>query len=357
MAEAETQAADDEGLPRALIVSGPTASGKSALSLALAERCGGAVINADSMQVYRDLRVLTARPSPEDEARAPHLLYGVRDAAEAADAAWFRQAALSAMEEARGVGRMPILCGGTGLWLEALVRGIGEIPPVPAAIRAEARRLAAELGAPAVHARLAERDPETAALLRPSDTQRVIRAWEVLQATGRGLAAWWRGRAHPPAPWLFAHILLDPPRDRLRAAIDARFLAMLERGALEEVRRLLARGLDPALPPMRAHGVPPLAAALRGEIPLAEAVARAQAQVRQYAKRQGTWFRHRRLAPAERTFIIRSWIGADAQFSEKDMAELFSFVDAFLLTSRGAARITHLRPGPAQAGQAEGPRP
>lgn len=355
MAEAETQAVGDEGLPRALIVSGPTASGKSALALALAERYGGAVINADSMQVYRDLRVLTARPSAEDEARAPHLLYGVRDAAEAADAAWFRQAALAAMAEARGLGRVPILCGGTGLWLEALVQGIGEIPPIPAAIRAEARRLAAELGAPALYARLAERDLETAAALRPSDTQRVIRAWEVLQATGRGLAAWWRGATHPPAPWLFAHILLEPPRERVRAAIDARFLTMLERGALEEVRALLARGLDPALPAMRAHGVPPLAAAIRGEIPLAEAVARAQAQVRQYAKRQATWFRHRPLAPPARTFIIRSWIGADAQFSEINMAALFSFVDAFLLTPRGTAGITALSLAPAGRGPAEGP--
>ncbi|MCS6854367.1 MAG: tRNA (adenosine(37)-N6)-dimethylallyltransferase MiaA, partial [Elioraea sp.] len=330
MVEAETQARARADLPRALIVSGPTASGKSALALALAERYGGAVINADSMQVYRDLRVLTARPSAEDEVRAPHLLYGVRDAGEAADAAWFRGAALAAMAQARGVGRVPILCGGTGLWLEALVRGIGEIPPIPAAIRAEARRLAAQAGAPALHARLAERDPETAAALRPSDTQRVVRAWEVLQATGRGLAAWWRGKAHPPAPWLFAHILLDPPRERVRAAIDSRFLAMLEQGALDEVRGLLARGLDPALPAMRAHGVPPLAAAIRGEIALAEAVAKAQAQVRQYAKRQATWFRRRPLAPPERTFIIRSWIGAGAQFSAKDMAALFSFVDGFL---------------------------
>ncbi|MCS6921067.1 MAG: tRNA (adenosine(37)-N6)-dimethylallyltransferase MiaA [Elioraea sp.] len=355
MAEAETQAVGEVGLPRALIVAGPTASGKSALALTLAERYRGAVINADSMQVYRDLRVLTARPSAEDEARAPHLLYGVRDAAEAADAAWFRQAALAAMGEARGMGRVPILCGGTGLWLEALVRGIGEIPPIPAAIRAEARRLAAELGAPALHARLAERDPETAAALHPSDTQRVIRAWEVLQATGRGLAAWWRGAAHPPAPWLFAHILLDPPRDRVRAAIDARFLAMLERGALEEVRTLLARGLDPALPAMRAHGVPPLAAAIRGELSLAEAVARAQAQVRQYAKRQTTWFRHRKLAPPERTFTIRSWMGAGAQFSEINMAALFSFVDAFLLTPHGTVGITASSPAPAGPGPAEGP--
>jgi len=354
MPESGAQARTTGGLPPALIVSGPTASGKSALALLLAERHRGTVINADSMQVYRDLRVLTARPSPQDEARVPHLLYGVRDAAEPADAAWFRSAGLAAMAEARASERLPILCGGSGLWLEALVRGICEIPAVPAEIRSRSRRLAAAIGAPALHARLAERDPDTALTLRPSDTQRVTRAWEVLEATGRGLAAWWRAASHPPAQYRFAHILLDPPRDRLRAAIDARFLAMLERGALEEVRALLARGLDPALPAMRAHGVLPLAAAILGKIPLAQAVAEAQAQIRQYAKRQAAWFRHRPLAPPERTFIIRSWIGAGAQFSQSDMADMFSFVDGFLLTPICPAGIRRARTTPRGAEAKEG---
>ena len=331
------QAAAADGLPRALIVAGPTASGKSALALALAERFHGAVVNADSMQVYRELRILTARPTPEDEARAPHLLYGVRSAAEPADAAWFRDAALAAMDEARAGGRVPILCGGSGMWLNALVHGIAAIPPVPEGVRAEARALGAELGAPALHARLAERDPETAARLEPGDTQRVIRAWEVLEATGEGLAAWWGRPATPPAPWRFAHVRLDPPRERVRAAIDARFLAMMAAGALEEVGALAALGLDPALPAMRAHGVPPLIAAIRGEIALDVAVARGPAMVRPDAKRQGTWFRHQALAPPERTFAIDAWMGSSAQSSEKCMAGLFAFIDDFLLTRRTMA--------------------
>jgi tRNA dimethylallyltransferase len=331
------QAAAADGLPRAVIVAGPTASGKSALALALAERVGGAVINADSMQVYRELRILTARPTPEEEARVPHLLYGVRSAAEPADAAWFRAAALAAMEAARARGRVPILCGGTGMWLDALVHGIAAIPPVPELVRAEARALAAAIGAPALHARLAARDPETAGRLKPGDAQRVLRAWEVLEATGEGLAVWWRRPAAPPAPWRFAHVRLDPPRPAVRAAIDARFLAMIEAGALAEVRALGALGLAPALPAMRAHGVPPLLAVVRGAIPLALAIDRGQAMVRQYAKRQATWFRHHALAPPERTFTIDARIGAGAQFSEERMAGLFAFIDSFLLTRRTMA--------------------
>jgi tRNA dimethylallyltransferase len=337
-------AADDDqpralpaALPRALIVAGPTASGKSALALAIAERCRGAVINADSMQVYRELRILTARPSPDEEARAPHLLYGARSAGEPADAAWFRRAALAAMEEAAGAGRVPILCGGTGMWLDALVHGIAAIPKVPPEVRTQARALAAAIGPEALHARLAARDPATAARLEHSDSQRVIRAWEVLEATGEGLDAWWRRGTIPPAPWRFAHVRLDPPRERVRAAIDARFLAMMAAGALEEVRALAALGLDPALPAMRAHGVPPLIAAIRGGITLEAAITRGQAMVRQYAKRQATWFRHHALAPPERTFTINAWIGSGAQFSEKRMAGLFAFIDDFLLTHRTTA--------------------
>jgi tRNA dimethylallyltransferase len=331
------QAAAADELPRALIVAGPTASGKSALALTLAERVGGAVINADSMQVYRELRILTARPTPQDEARVPHRLYGVRGVAEPADAAWFRDAALAAMDEARAGGCVPILCGGTGMWLDALVHGIAAIPPVPAAVRAAARALAAGIGAPALHARLAARDPATAARLEPGDTQRVIRAWEVLEATGEGLAVWWQRPAAPPAPWRFAHVKLDPPRAAVRAAIDARFVAMIEAGALDEVRALGGLGLDPALPAMRAHGVPPLLAAIRGQVPLEDAIARGQAMVRQYAKRQATWFRHHALAPPDRTFAIDAWMGSDAQFSAKRMAGLFAFIDDFLLTRRTMA--------------------
>lgn len=323
-----------DDLPAALIVAGPTASGKSALALDLAERLGGAVINADSMQVYRDLRILTARPTPEEEARVPHLLYGVRDAAQPASAGWWRQAALAAMGQARAEGRLPILCGGTGLWLSALVKGIGTIPPVPPPVREAARTLAAMIGAEALHARLAAADPETAATLEPGDSQRVIRAWEVLQATGEGLSSWWRKGQEPPAPWRFAMILLKPPRAEVRAAIDARFLAMLAAGALEEVRGLAARGLDPALPAMKAHGMPNLAAALAGRIPLAQATAEGQAMVRQYAKRQDTWFRHQALVAPEALHTIHARFAGLAQLSEQDATGLFAFIDRMGLTPR-----------------------
>ncbi|WP_137126562.1 tRNA (adenosine(37)-N6)-dimethylallyltransferase MiaA [Roseomonas sp. HF4] len=313
--------------PAALIVAGPTASGKSALALALAERFAGTVINADSMQVYRELRVLTARPTAEEEARVPHRLYGVRPAAEAASVAWWRDAALAAMADARAAGRLPILCGGTGMYLAALTEGLSDIPPVPAAAREEARRMLAEDGPAALHARLAAADPETAARLRPGDSQRVARAYEVWRGTGRGLAAWQAGGGGRPAPWRFSAVLLDPPRDALRAAIAARWDAMLGAGALEEVRALAALGLDPALPAMRAHGVPELVAVLAGRMALAEASRRAILHTGQYTKRQATWFRHHALANPSRTHTIHARIAGLAQLSASFLAECFAFVD------------------------------
>ncbi len=317
----------DTPLPRALIVAGPTCSGKSALALGIAERLGGVVINADSMQVYRDLRIVTARPSPEEEARAPHALYGVRPAAEPGNAAWWRGEALAAMAAAHSAGRLPILCGGTGLYFSALTDGIAEIPECGEAARAEARWLLAEQGPAALHAALAKVDPATAARLRPSDSQRVARAWEVWRGTGRGLAAWQREKGEP-APWRFAALLLDPPRDALRTAIAGRFAAMLDAGALAEVRNLLAQDLSPALPAMRAHGVPELAAHLRGEITLAEAATRAERATGQYTKRQATWFRHRRMADPARTHMIYARIGDFEKFSESEQAEIFRFIRA-----------------------------
>ncbi len=313
--------------PRALLVAGPTASGKSALALAIAERLGGTVINADSMQVYRELRIITARPSPEEEARVPHRLYGVRPAAEAASVAWWRGAALGEMEAARAAGRLPILCGGTGMYFASLTQGLSDIPPIPAETREEARRLLAEEGPAALHARLAAVDPETAARLRPSDSQRIARAFEVWRGTGRGLAAWQGGGGTGPAPWRFAAILIDPPREALRAAIAARWEAMLAAGAIEEVRALVAQGLDPALPAMRAHGVPEIAAHLAGRMTLAEASRRAILNTGQYTKRQATWLRHHELADASRTHTIHARIAGDAQFLERIMAEVFAFVD------------------------------
>ena len=313
--------------PKALFVVGPTASGKSALALAIAERLGGAIINADSMQLYRGLHIITARPSAADEARAPHVLYGVRPAAEAASVAWWRDAALKAMDETRATGRLPIICGGTGMYCAALTQGIAAIPPVPAPAREEARRLLAEEGPAALHARLAAEDPASAARLRPSDSQRLARAWEVWRGTGRGIAAWQAEASASPAPWRFAAILLDPPRAELRAAIALRWAAMIKAGAVEEVRALLAQGLDPALPAMRAHGVPEISAMLAGKLTAEEASARAILAIGQYTKRQATWFRHHELASPERTNIINARFEDLAQFSESESAKFFAFLD------------------------------
>ncbi len=311
--------------PPALIVAGPTASGKSLLALRLAERLGGVIINADSMQTYRELRVVTARPTPEDEARAPHRLYGVRPAAEPGSAAWWREAALGEMAAARERGVVPILCGGTGLYLEALVRGLADIPAPGEAARDEARALLADQGPAALHERLARADPATAALVRPTDGQRLARAWEVWRGTGRGLAAW-QGSAGQPAPWRFQLLLLDPPRPLLREAIAARFAHMLDEGALDEVRALLAQRLDPALPAMRAHGVPELSAHLRGEMTLDEAARRAVLATGRYTKRQATWFRHRTPVDPRSTHTIHARCTNKTQLSESLIADLAHFL-------------------------------
>ncbi len=275
-----------------LIVGGPTASGKSALALDAAEALGGVVVNADSMQLYRELDVIAARPGPEDEARAPHRLYGVLPAAERGSAARWRAMALEAIAEAHGEGRLPVVVGGTGLYLRALMQGLSEVPPIPEEIRRAAHARLKALGGEAFRAELTARDP-AAAKLNPGDTTRLTRAWEVAEATGRPLSDWQREAAEGAPPGLaFAVIVLDPPRDALYAVCDRRFGVMMERGALEEVRRLDALRLDPELPAMKALGVPELRAHLGGELALDEAVEAARRSTRRYAKRQVTWFRH-----------------------------------------------------------------
>jgi tRNA dimethylallyltransferase len=313
---------------QALIVAGPTCSGKSALAMRLAAELDGTVINADSMQVYRELRVLTARPTPEDEAAVPHALYGVRAAAEPGSAAWWRGAALAAMDASAEAGRVPILTGGTGLYLASLTRGIANIPDPGAEARAEARSLLAAEGPAALHARLAAADADTAATLRPSDSQRIARAWEVLRGTGRGLAAWHQAAPAPTdAAWSFRMVLLDPPRPSLRAAIAGRFDAMLDAGALDEVRALVAQDLDPALPAMRAHGVPELSAFLAGEITLSEAARRATLATGQYLKRQATWLRGRSPVPPALTHTIYARYADCTQFPERDWCDLMRFIN------------------------------
>lgn len=287
----------------------------------LAQRLGGTVINADSMQVYRELRVVTARPTDADLALAPHALYGIRPAAEPGSVAWWRSAALAAMDRAA----VPILCGGTGMYLRSLTAGLADIPDPGPEARTEARALLQALGPSALHARLAAADPDTAATLRPTDGQRLARAWEVWRGTGRGLAEW-RAADAAPSGWRFAAVTLDPPREALRPAIAARFAAMLDAGALAEVAALLDLGLDPALPAMRALGVPELAAHLRGAVTLAEATAQAVSATGRYTKRQATWFRHQVLAPLGCMHTIRARYTGQTQDSERLMGYFQAFV-------------------------------
>lgn len=274
--------------PPLALIAGPTASGKSALALALAEGAGGVVINADSAQVYRDLNILSARPSAADEARSPHLLYGYRDGATACSAADWATDARSAISLAHAVGQLPILVGGTGLYLRTLLEGIAPVPEIDPAIRAEVRALATA----EAYRLLGREDPEAAARLHLSDTTRIARALEVVRSTGRPLAAWQAERVGGIGEQISLRpLILLPPRDWLYARCDQRFEAMLNDAGIAEVEALVARSLDPALPVMRAIGVREVAAMLDGSMTRAEALAAGQQATRNYAKRQYTWFR------------------------------------------------------------------
>jgi tRNA dimethylallyltransferase len=277
---------------KAVLIAGPTASGKSGVALELACRLGGTVINADSMQVYRELRVLTARPSESEEASAPHRLYGMVSAAEACSVGRWLDDAAHALAEARGEGRLPILVGGTGLYFKALTEGLAPVPEIPAELRSYWREQAAKLSREALHQELAARDPAMAARLKPADPQRIVRALEVIDATGISLAEW-QGESAAPllAPSEVLALVIAPEREPLYAAIDARVDRMIENSAIEEVRELLDLKLDPGLPAMRAHGVRELAAYLSGAVSREDAVAKAKTESRRYAKRQMTWTR------------------------------------------------------------------
>jgi tRNA dimethylallyltransferase len=276
----------------AVLIAGPTASGKSHHALELAEDIGGVVINADSMQVYREAPILTAQPSAAEMARAPHLLYGHVGAREAYSVGRWREDAAGALARARAMGRVPIFAGGTGMYFMALTDGLADIPETPAQVRDNARALLDDIGVEALHARLTERDPLTASKLRPSDPQRVLRAYEVFESTGRSLADW---QDAPAAPVLkdahLAAFVLDPPREQRRARIAERFDKMLDAGGLEEARAL--DGLDPALPAAKLLGLRPLQALAKGTLTRGEALDGAITATRQFAKRQMTWFRHR----------------------------------------------------------------
>jgi tRNA dimethylallyltransferase len=294
-----------------VLIAGPTASGKSALALELAQTTGGVIVNADSMQVYRDLRVLTARPTREEEATVPHRLYGHVDAAVNFSAgAWVSEAA-RVLAETRAQHRLAIFAGGSGLYFKALTHGLSAVPPIPPEVRESVRARLERDGVEALHAELAQGDPVSAQRLKPRDRARIARALEVVEATGRSLTDWHRNGLPPLLPpGTFRALFLAPDRDALYARIDARFEAMLTAGAMEEVAALAARRLDPLLPAMKAHGVPALIRHLKGEITQQEAAEIGRADTRHYAKRQFTWFRHQ-LPEFEwvRPEAARGWLG------------------------------------------------
>ena len=296
------------------MIAGPTASGKSALALALAREFSAVVINADAMQVYRDLRVLTARPSDAELAAAPHRLYGALDGDDPCTAGRWRSMALDEIAAAHAADRLPILVGGTGLYLKALMAGIADIPPIPDAIREQGRALLASLGVSAFHAELARLDPVMAARLAPGDTQRLLRAWEVETAIGRSIQEF-QAQTRAPTDLRFSSFVLAPPPAIVDPIIAARCAGMID-GALNEVRALLARGLTPTRPIMKAVGVRELGHLLAGEIGRDAALALFVTATRRYAKRQRTWFRHQ-MAGAH---VVNE------QFSERLVPEICSII-------------------------------
>jgi tRNA dimethylallyltransferase len=275
--------------PPVALIAGPTASGKSALALALAQQCGGVIVNADSAQIYRDLRVLSAAPTEEELSQAEHRLYGVRDGALPCSAADWAAMAREEIADVHASGRTPILAGGTGLYLRTLLEGIAPVPAIDPEVRSRVRQSPAEEN----RAKLAALDPEAAARIKPKDAARISRALEVILSTGRTLSEWQKQREDGIVDQVHLRpLILLPPRKWLYARCDERFARMIDEGAVSEVEALLARKLNPNLPVMRAIGMPELSSYLRGETTLDEAVAAGQQATRRYAKRQYTWFAH-----------------------------------------------------------------
>ncbi|QCE33169.1 tRNA (adenosine(37)-N6)-dimethylallyltransferase MiaA [Acetobacteraceae bacterium] len=304
---------------RALIVAGPTCSGKSALAIALAEEINGVVINADAMQCYKDLRILTARPSEADEKKVPHFLYGVLDGAERGSVGWWLPEAMKMLTYCRQENLIPIFCGGTGMYINALIHGIADIPPVNDSIRKEVENLLAEKGGEACLAQLKEEDPITAAKLKPQDQQRICRALSVLRGTGKPLSYWQSRSQIAGATCDFNFFHFAPEREFLRSRLERRFKKMLQAGAWEEVERFLERGLSDTLPLMRAHGVPELKRCQAGEVDLEEAASLAISAMRSYAKRQDTWFRHHALGAEGEGIIFKNPITFEPQEDEMDL--------------------------------------
>ncbi|WP_414462255.1 tRNA (adenosine(37)-N6)-dimethylallyltransferase MiaA [Hyphomicrobium sp. DY-1] len=302
---------------RPILIAGPTASGKSALAMAIAEQVGGTIVNADSMQVYRELRILTARPTPADEARVPHALYGFVPAQEAYSAGRFVRDAAEAIAGAQAQGRRPIVVGGTGLYFKALLEGLSPVPEIDEDVRAHWRAEAARRGAEAMHAELAARDEVMAGRLQSADTQRIVRALEVLESTGRSLAEWQTLKGAPVLNEAeTVRLVVRVDRAELHSRADARFAAMMREGAADEAKALSEMQLDAGLPAMRAIGVRPLIGVWRGEISVEEAVAASQAETRQYIKRQETWLKSHMI----------SWVTVQTKYMESSLREIFAFI-------------------------------
>ncbi len=298
-------------MKRALFIAGPTASGKSAFALKVAAAYNGTIINADSMQVYKDLSVLTACPDEAEQAVVPHRLYGFLDGAEVCSVAFWADTAMKEINRAWAEGRLPILVGGTGMYFKVLLDGIAKIPDIPDDIRATVREECSRFGSEVLHKELEEKDSATAARLAPGDSQRICRAIEVVRATGVPLSEW--QKKTEPGPMQkhdlagdVEKFILMPDREELYARCDRRFGLMLEQGGIEEVEALLKRNLSAELPVMRALGVPSLAMYLSGEAPLEEASEHAKMHTRRFAKRQLTWFRNQ----------FSHWSSLNAQYSE-----------------------------------------
>ena len=301
-----------------ILIAGPTASGKSALAMSIARYYGGTIINADSMQVYSDLRILTARPSASDEAAVPHALYGFVLASEAYSVGRFVTDAALAISSSQRLGRRPILVGGTGLYFKALLEGLSPIPQVPEVVRAFWRSKAEQVAPDELHAELARRDPAAAARLAQTDSQRLVRALEVFEATGRSVVEWQQERGVPVLDAADTiRIRVAGERGDLHARADSRFDKMVELGALEEASRLAASNLDPGLPAMRAIGVAPLIKVVRHELPLSAALETAKAETRQYIKRQETWARR---------YMI-SWQPYDMKYLESHASKIIALID------------------------------
>lgn len=306
-----------------IVVGGPTASGKSALALALAERFGGEIVNADSMQIYEDLPIVTARPGADDESRAPHHLYGLLGMEDRCSAGQWRDRALGVVQNIQNRGAVPVVVGGTGLYLKALMTGLHTMPTVPKDVRARLNRRLDEEGAQVLHAELSVSDPATAAGLNPADGQRIVRALEIFEHTGRGLRSWQAGKAEDaPADLRFFNIVLLPPREQLYEAANDRFDRMLEKGAVDEVATLLARSPAEDFPLLKAVGVPPIRRFLDAEIDRERLRELGKRDTRRYAKRQMTWFR--------RQFIPQMTI--ETKYSEINLDKIFSEIRKNLLT-------------------------